>query len=88
MMKLAHSKVLVQEGDTMIDSGFRDVTGRVKHLLAASPIADLRHLKVVQQGDQVLLQGRVRTFYAKQMAQETVRRAINGMHLVNAVSVD
>lgn len=72
----------------MIDSGFRDVTGRVKHLLAASPIADLRHLKVVQQGDQVLLQGRVRTFYAKQMAQETVRRAIHGLQLVNSVSVD
>ena len=88
MMKLAHSEDARSGGDTMIDSGFRDVTGRVKHLLAASPIADLRHLKVVQQGDQVLLQGRVRSFYAKQMAQETVRRAINGMHLVNAVSVD
>jgi osmotically-inducible protein OsmY len=72
----------------MIDSGFRDVTGRVRHLLASSPIADLRRLKVVQQGDQVLLQGRVKSFYAKQMAQETVRRAIHGMHLVNAVCVD
>ncbi len=88
MMKLAHSEAARSGGDKMIDSGFRDVTGRVKHLLAASPIADLRHIKVVQQGDQVLLQGRVRSFYAKQMAQETVRRAINGMHLVNAVSVD
>jgi hypothetical protein len=87
-MILAHSEAARSGGDKMIDSGFRDVTGRVKHLLAASPIADLRHIKVVQQGDQVLLQGRVRSFYAKQMAQETVRRAINGMHLVNAVSVD
>jgi osmotically-inducible protein OsmY len=88
MMKLAHYECASSGEDMMIDSGFRDVTGRVKHLLAASPIADLRHIKVVQQGDQVLLQGRVRSFYAKQMAQETVRRAINGMHLVNAVCVD
>lgn len=72
----------------MIDSGFRDVAGRVRLLLASSPIADLRRLKVVQQGDQVLLQGHVRSFYAKQMAQETIRRAIHGMQLVNAVSVD
>lgn len=72
----------------MIDSGFRDVTGRVRHLLATSPIADLRHLKVEQQGDQVFIQGRVKTFYAKQMAQETIRRVIHGLHIVNAVSVD
>jgi osmotically-inducible protein OsmY len=72
----------------MIDSGFRDVTGHVRHLLASSPIADLRRLKVIQQGDQVLLQGHVRSFYAKQMAQETVRRALHGMQIVNSVSVD
>ncbi|MCA9132385.1 MAG: BON domain-containing protein [Planctomycetales bacterium] len=72
----------------MIDSAFRDVTCRIKHLLSESPIAEIRRVRVEQEGDRVLLQGRVRTFYAKQMAQETVRRASQGLHIVNSVDVD
>ena len=72
----------------MIDSGFRDLTGRMKLLLSESPIAEVRRIRVEQDGDRVLLQGRVRTFYAKQMAQETVRRASGELHIVNSVSVD
>ena len=72
----------------MIDSGFRDVTGRIQHLLAESPIADLRRIRVEQEGNRVLLQGRVRTFYAKQMAQETARRATQDLRIVNSVNVD
>lgn len=72
----------------MIDSGFRDVTGRIQHLLAESPIADIRRIRVERQGDQVFLQGRVRSFYAKQMAQETIRRAAGDLQIVNSVSVD
>lgn len=72
----------------MIDSGFRDVTGRIRHLLAESPIAEVRRVRVEQQGDQVFLQGRVRSFYVKQMAQETVRRAVGKLRIVNSVSVE
>lgn len=72
----------------MIDSGFRDLTSRIKLLLAESPIAEVRRIRVEQSGDSVLLHGRVRTFYAKQMAQETARRANCGLHIVNSVSVD
>ncbi len=72
----------------MIDSGFRDVTGRIQHLLAESPIAEVRRIRVERQGDQVFLQGRVRSFYAKQMAQETIRRAAGDLQIVNSVSVD
>lgn len=72
----------------MIDSGLRDITGRIKHLLAGSPIAEVRRIQVEQEGDRVLLQGRVRSFYAKQMAQETIRSATRGLHIVNSVSVD
>lgn len=72
----------------MIDSGFRDVTGRIRHLLAESPIAEVRQVRVEQEGDRVLLQGRVRTFYAKQMAQETVRQAVGKLQIVNSVNVD
>ncbi len=75
-------------GPTMIDSGFRDITGRIKLLLSESPIAEVRRIRVEQDGERVLLQGRVRTFYAKQMAQETARRANSGLHIVNSVNVD
>lgn len=72
----------------MIDAGIRDVTGRLRTLLSESPIADLRYLRVQQDGDRVLLIGRVRSFYAKQMAQETIRGAARGLHIVNEVKVD
>lgn len=72
----------------MIDSGYRDVTGIIRHELARSPIAEVRRVLVEQQGNRVLLQGRVKSFYAKQMAQETVRHAASGMHIVNSVNVD
>ncbi|MCA9191972.1 MAG: BON domain-containing protein [Planctomycetales bacterium] len=72
----------------MIDSGIRDITGRIRILLESSPISDLRRIKVQQVGDRVLLQGNVRSFYAKQMAQETVRRASGDMQIVNSVEVD
>ncbi len=72
----------------MVDSRFSDFTGRIKLLLAESPIAEVRRIRVEQDGDRVLLHGRVRTFYAKQMAQETARRAQSGLHIVNSVSVD
>ncbi|MCR9292402.1 MAG: BON domain-containing protein [bacterium] len=74
--------------DPMIDSGFRDVTGRIRHLLDESPIAEVRRIQVERHGDQVFLQGRVRSFYAKQMAQETIRRAAGDLQIVNSVSVD
>jgi hypothetical protein len=40
------------------------------------------------QGNKVMLAGNVRSFYAKQMAQETIRGAARGLHIVNEVSVD
>lgn len=72
----------------MIDSGIRDITGRLRVLLAESPIAEIRRLRVQQDGDRVHLAGNVRTFYAKQMAQETIRGASRGLHIVNDVKVD
>ncbi|MFK7736474.1 MAG: BON domain-containing protein [Pirellulaceae bacterium] len=72
----------------MIDSGYRDLTSRIRHLLAESPIAELKRIRVDREGDQILLRGRVKTFYAKQMAQETVRPAAGSLHIVNTVDVD
>lgn len=72
----------------MIQAGVCDATVRIRKLLLQSPIAEVRRLRVEQDGDQVTLQGRVRTFYAKQMAQETIRCATRGLQIVNSVSVD
>lgn len=75
-------------GPQMIEPRIYDTTGRIKLLLSESPIAEVRRIRVEQDGDRVLLQGRVRTFYAKQMAQETARRANSGLHIVNSVNVE
>jgi osmotically-inducible protein OsmY len=75
-------------GALMIDSGFQDITCRIKLLLAESPLAEVRQVRVEQDGDRVVLFGRVRTFYAKQMAQETIRPATSGLHIVNSLAVD
>ena len=72
----------------MIDSGVRDVTKRVRKILATSPLPEIRHIQVEQDGDRLYLHGRVPTFYAKQMAQEAVRQSVRGMQLVNDIDVD
>ncbi|MFO1063601.1 MAG: BON domain-containing protein [Pirellulales bacterium] len=72
----------------MIQAAVRDVTVRVKQSLADSHLVELRSLRVEQHGNRCILQGRVGSFYAKQMAQETVRPFVRGLRLVNAVAVD
>ncbi|MFO0924532.1 MAG: BON domain-containing protein [Pirellulales bacterium] len=72
----------------MIDSGFHDVLGQVKRLLADSPFDEVRRIEVKAHGECISLQGRVHSFYLKQVAQETVRSATRGIELVNQVRVD
>ncbi len=72
----------------MIDAGFYDALGQAKKLLAESPFDELRNLRVERDGDDILLRGQVHSFYYKQLAQETVRTATCGIHLINAVDVD
>lgn len=72
----------------MIDAGMRDVTARVRQILAASDHTELRCLQVEQCGNRFFLRGKVGSFYAKQMAQEAVRGAVRGLRLVNNVAVD
>jgi hypothetical protein len=55
--------------------------------LARSRIYDLRRLVVVQDGDAVVLRGRVSSFYHKQLAQEVVRNATDGAPVINAIRV-
>ncbi|MCA9214259.1 MAG: hypothetical protein KDB27_14405 [Planctomycetales bacterium] len=55
--------------------------------LAASPVYTMRQLEVEQDGDSLIITGRVPTFYQKQMAQEIVRHAV-ACELVNSIDVD
>jgi hypothetical protein len=65
-----------------------NVCTRARSALAQSPIYVLREIHVEQSGDALLLQGRVDTFYHKQLAQEVVRMVAMGMRVENELDVD
>jgi hypothetical protein len=64
-----------------------DVVPQVQEALDASPIYALRHLRVEQMGQMLLLSGVVSSFYHKQLAQELVRAVTDGFEVVNMVRV-
>lgn len=72
----------------MVDTAKDDCLTRARVLLAQSPVPAVRELTVDRQGDFLLIHGRVATFYHKQLAQEAIRPAADGMRLVNAVDVE
>lgn len=65
-----------------------DVELRAQSSLATSSIYALREIRVEREGDSLLLIGRVKSFYEKQMAQEIVRAAAAGLNVVNRIEVD
>ncbi|MCA9153009.1 MAG: BON domain-containing protein [Planctomycetales bacterium] len=48
----------------------------------------MRDIRVDNQGDSIVLFGRVASFYQKQLAQELVRGVIQDHALQNAISVE
>lgn len=56
-------------------------------VLSASPMPELRRLEVYADEDEVILVGRVSSYYLKQLAQECVRGAVHGRTLRNRVEV-
>ena len=64
-----------------------DAATQAKAALGRSQIFDLRRLMVEQDGDCVVLRGRVDSFYHKQLAQELVRAATEGAEVINSISV-
>jgi trehalose-6-phosphatase len=65
-----------------------DIAVQAKAALSRSRIYSLRKLHVDQDGDSVVLRGRVDSFYHKQLAQELVRVAVDhGAEVTNAISV-
>lgn len=56
----------------------------VRSRLAASVYSDVRHVQCGLRGGIVVLSGRVKSFYMKQLAQEAVK---NGCVVVNEIEV-
>ena len=66
----------------------RTTEQQAREALAHSPIYSHHKLNVELAGDALILQGRVESFYYKQMAQEVVRNICRGMQLINEIAVD
>jgi hypothetical protein len=56
--------------------------------LRDSSLPFLRHLDVVETDDEIILSGRVGTYYYKQLAQEAVMPALGDRRLKNLVVVE
>jgi hypothetical protein len=60
---------------------------RAAQRLEDSSQHELRRLRVVETDSSVILEGRVTSYYLKQLAQELVRPAADGRRVVNRVFV-
>ncbi len=56
-------------------------------ILTASPLPQLRRLVVIANDHEVIITGRVTSYYLKQLAQETLRSVIGSRRLLNQVEV-
>ncbi|QDV66936.1 hypothetical protein Poly24_06250 [Rosistilla carotiformis] len=72
----------------MIDTLEPQSSMQARNRLHESPITELRDLEIVEDGECLCISGRVRSFYHKQLAQETVRQTAPGWTVVNRVAVD
>jgi hypothetical protein len=63
------------------------VSADTSGLLSSSTNPELRRLSVRETDDEIRITGSVSSFYLKQMAQESVRPAMEGRRLVNKVEV-
>jgi hypothetical protein len=64
-----------------------DHASKAKSELVRSQLFDLQGLNVEQSGEHLVIRGRVRSFYHKQLAQELVRSVSGGLRVVNSVEV-
>jgi hypothetical protein len=65
-----------------------NLAAHAKAVLKRSRIFDLRALEVEQDEDCVVLRGEVDSFYHKQLAQELLKMAIDGVEVINEIRVD
>ncbi len=71
----------------MMQTKTQDVARLARAVLAKSSVRELRQLQVDESDETLELSGQVRSFYHKQLAQETVRTVAGGWQMVNRVEV-
>jgi hypothetical protein len=71
----------------MAKAAATEVSQRAQRALHSSPIRVLRDVRVDQDGEALVLSGRVHSFYQKQMAQELVRTVATECELINSIHV-
>ena len=71
----------------MAETLLADAVEQARSALAQSRIYVLRQLQVLPEGDAIVLQGDVDSFYHKQLAQELVRMAVVRTEVINDISV-
>ncbi len=60
---------------------------RARAALSGSNIYVLRRLTIDRDGGSLIMRGRVDSYYHKQLAQELVKTAVEGIEVVNALQV-
>lgn len=70
------------------ESPSAEVARQARAVLEGSRIFDLRQLEVDHEQECVVLRGSVNSFYHKQLAQELIKTAIEGVEVVNDIRVD
>ncbi|HUE73704.1 MAG TPA: BON domain-containing protein [Pirellulaceae bacterium] len=66
---------------------FMDMVEQARARLMSSRIYVLRQLHVLPDCDAIVLRGNVDSYYHKQLAQELVRMAVDGVEVINDISV-
>lgn len=69
------------------NSPLQPLLERAQSALSASPIYELRFLRVETHNGGLVISGSVRSFYYKQLAQELVRSVANGTSVTNSIDV-
>ncbi len=60
---------------------------RARGALVNSPFQILRELEVEQNGEYLVISGKVNSFYEKQLAQEAIRAVCDDIDVFNTVAV-
>ncbi len=63
------------------------LTAEPATVLTSSPLPQLRRLSVTSTDHEVVITGRVTSYYMKQLAQESIRSSLGSRRLLNQVEV-